>query len=58
MQQARTAPVSGDNDNDDDDDENFDKDQRTTRNDDLDYFSKLMRTKLEFSQDLLLERFN
>lgn len=48
MQQARSA--KDDSENDDDEEENFDKDQRTSRNDDLDFFAKLMRTKIDFSQ--------
>jgi hypothetical protein len=38
--------------------ENFDKNQRTTKNDDLDFFAKLMRQKSEFSLEKVLERFN
>jgi hypothetical protein len=38
--------------------ENFEKEQRTTKNDDLDFFSKLMRQKSEFALEKLLERFN
>jgi hypothetical protein len=38
--------------------ENFDKAQLTTKNDDLDFFSKLMRQKSEFSLEKMLERFN
>ncbi len=36
-------------DQEDDEDENFDKNERTTKNDDLDFFSKLMKTKIDFS---------
>lgn len=49
MQQARSV-ARDDSENDEDEDENFDKDQRTSRNDDLDFFAKLMRTKIDFSQ--------
>ena len=48
MQQARSV-AKDDSENDEDEDENFDKDQRTSRNDDLDFFAKLMRTKIDFS---------
>jgi hypothetical protein len=43
---------------DEEEEENFDKAQRTTKNDDLDFFSKLMRQKSEFSLGKILERFN
>lgn len=51
--QACIVPAT-DNDDTDDEEENFDKDQRTQRTDDLDYFSKLMKTKIEFSLQLLV----
>lgn len=41
-----------------DEEENFGKDQRTTRNDDLDFFAKLIKQKIEFGLRLLLERFD
>jgi len=40
----------GDKESDDDEEENFEDGQRTNRNDDMDFFSKLMRNKLDFSQ--------
>ena len=43
--------------NEEDEDENFDKTQRTQRHDDLDWFSKLMKQKVEDSLALILERF-
>jgi hypothetical protein len=46
-----------DDDNDEDEDENFDKNQRTQKNDDLDWFAKLMRQKIEYSLQLLISRF-
>lgn len=41
----------------DDDDENFEQNQRTQRNDDFDWFSKLMRQKMDDSLRLLLQRY-
>ena len=43
--------------NDEDEDENFEKTQRTQRHDDLDWFSKLMKQKIEDSLTLILMRF-
>lgn len=43
---------------DEDEEENFEKTERTTRNDDIDFFSKLMRQKSEFSMALILDRYN
>ena len=43
--------------NDEDEDENFEKSQRTQRHDDLDWFSKLMKQKIEDSLALILMRF-
>lgn len=40
-----------------DEEENFGKDQRTTRNDDLDFFAKLVRQKIEFGLMLIFDRF-
>ena len=40
-----------------DEEENFGKDQRTTRNDDLDFFAKLIRQKVDFGLRLICERF-
>lgn len=41
----------------DDDDENFEANQRTQKHDDFDWFSKLMRQKMEDSMQLLLRRY-
>jgi len=41
--------LSSKDDSEDDEDENFDKNERTTKNDDLDFFSKLMKIKIDFS---------
>ena len=38
----------------DDEDENFDRNQRTQKNDDFDWFSKLMRQKMDDSMRMLL----
>lgn len=38
----------------DDEDENFDKTERTQKQEDLDWFSKLMRQKISESLELLL----
>ena len=43
--------------NEEDEDENFDKTQRTQRHDDLDWFSKLMKQKIEDSLAMILMRF-
>ena len=43
---------------DEDGEENFDKDQRTTKSDDLDHFAKLMKHKIDNSLELILARFN
>ena len=58
QQQATTAITSDQNDEDaDDEDENFDKNERTQKQEDLDMFAKLMRQKISESLDLLLQRF-
>lgn len=44
-------------DQEEDEDENFDKNQRTQKHDDLDWFSKLMKQKTEDSLALILNRF-
>ena len=44
-------------DQEEDEDENFDKNQRTQKHDDLDWFSKLMKQKAEDSLALILNRF-
>ena len=50
--------TSGQSDEDaDDEDENFDKDERTQKQEDMDWFSKLMRQKISESLELLLNRF-
>lgn len=41
----------------DDDDENFEANQRTQKHDDFDWFSKLMRQKMEDSMQLLIRRY-
>jgi len=41
-----------------DEEENFSKDQRTTRNEDLDFFAKLVKQKIEFGLMLIFDRFN
>lgn len=43
---------------DEDEEENFEKTERTVRNDDIDFFSKLMKQKSEFSMALILDRYN
>ena len=56
-QKTVNALTSDQNDEDaDDEDENFDKRERTQKNDDLDWFSKLMRQKVTESMQLLLQR--
>ena len=49
--------VPNEDDDEDDEDENFDKNQRTQRSEDLDWFAKLMRQKIEYSLNLLINRF-
>lgn len=49
--------VNDEEENEEDEDENFDKTQRTQRHDDLDWFSKLMKQKIEDSLGLILVRF-
>lgn len=41
----------------DDEDENFERNQRTQKNDDFDWFSKLMRQKMDDSMRMLLQRY-
>lgn len=45
-------------DDDEDEEENFEKTERTVRNDDTDFFSKLMKQKSDFALALILERYN
>ena len=45
-------------DDDEDEEENFDKTERTVRNDDTDYFSKLMKQKSDFALAFILQRYN
>ena len=59
LQQRAVNPLTSGNSSEDadDEDENFDKTERTQKQDDLDWFSKLMRQKISESLELLLSRF-
>ena len=39
-----------------DEEESFEESEKTNKEDDLDFFSKLMRNKIDFSLELLLQR--
>eukprot|EP00347_Sterkiella_histriomuscorum_P000570 403375338 len=47
-----------DDDDEDDEDENFDKKEKTIKNDNLDFFSRLMKQKIETSMNLMINLFN
>lgn len=42
----------------DDEDENFDKRERTVKNENLDFFSRLMKQKIDTSLNLMINFFN
>lgn len=48
----------GDADEEDDEDENFDKKERTVKSENLDFFSRLMKQKLETSMNLMINFYN
>lgn len=60
IEQKAVNPLTSNQDDEDadDEDENFDKGERTQKQEDLDWFSKLMRQKITESMQLLLDRFN
>ena len=51
-------PDLDDNDHQSDGSEDFEKTQKTIQADSFDWFSKLMRQKVDFSIPILLDRFN
>ena len=45
-------------DEEEDEDENFDKKEKTVKNDNLDFFSRLMKQKIDTSLNLLINYYN